>query len=357
MIDPAFWSGRRVLVTGHTGFKGGWLCLWLARMGARVAGYALAPSTDPCLYAGAGVGAAVDGHLADIRDQARLTDVFAGFRPEIVFHLAAQPLVRLSYADPVATYATNVLGTVHLLEAVRRTGGVAALINVTSDKCYENREWMWGYRESDRLGGSDPYSSSKACAELVHRAYAKSFLERAAAGERAVAHATVRAGNVIGGGDWAEDRLVPDAVRAFGAGAPLRIRNPGSVRPWQHVLDPLAGYLLLAQRLAQEGAAWNGAWNFGPDDSQVRRVGEVADALVSRWGAGARWEHDGGTHPAESGLLLLDSARARHVLGWHPRWALDAALDRTVHWYREFRAGADVRALCLRQIEEYVSHA
>lgn len=349
-VDAAFWRGRRVLVTGHTGFKGSWLSLWLQAMGAEVHGLALDPPTEPALYDIAGVAAGMAGDIrCDIRDEAGLRAAVANCRPEIVLHLAAQPLVRLSYAEPVATFATNVMGTVHLLEAVRQAGGVRAVVNVTTDKCYENREWVWGYRETEAMGGHDPYSASKGCAELVTSAWRRSFL---ASGETALASA--RAGNVIGGGDWALDRLVPDILRALAKGEPVAIRNPHSTRPWQHVLEPLSGYLVLAQRLHADGGAVAEGWNFGPAEADARPVGWIVERLVAQWGGDASWRLDGGEHPHEAHYLKLDTSKAASRLGWQPRWNLAQALEQTVAWQRAWLSGADMRQASLDQIAAYL---
>lgn len=348
-VDTAFWQGRRALVTGHTGFKGSWLCLWLQSLGAEVHGLALDPPTTPALYDIAGVAAGMASDTrADIRDGAAVLAAFAACRPEIVLHLAAQPLVRLSYAEPVATYATNVMGTVHVLEAARRAGTVRAIVNVTTDKCYENREWVWGYREDEAMGGHDPYSSSKGCAELVASAWRRSFF---AGGQTALASA--RAGNVIGGGDWALDRLVPDILRALAAGEPVAIRNPAAIRPWQHVLEPLAGYLVLAQRLVGDGAAVAEGWNFGPMEADAQPVQWIVERLVDGWGDGASWRRDGGEHPHEAHYLKLDISKAGARLGWRPRWTLAVALERVLEWQRAWLQGADMRAVCLEQIAGY----
>lgn len=349
VTDREFWSGKRVLVTGHTGFKGSWLALWLKSMGAEVAGFALEPPTDPSLWRLLGLDAEIASHQGDIRDYAALGKVFHTVRPELVFHLAAQSLVHPSYEDPVGTYATNVMGTVHLLEAVRQSSDVRVVVNVTSDKCYENREWIWGYRESDPMGGRDPYSNSKGCAELVAAAYRQSFFDK----EGRVALGSVRAGNVIGGGDWAADRLVPDFVRATQRGCAVEIRNPKATRPWQHVLEPLAGYMLLAERLWSNGGAHVGGWNFGPDDDDAASVEKVISALVSSWGSPASWTGDSGTHPHEAHFLKLDSSKARTLLGWKPRLGLLAALDWTVEWYKGCANGTGARTLCLNQIKRY----
>jgi CDP-glucose 4,6-dehydratase len=349
-VDSAFWRGKRVLLTGHTGFKGGWLSLWLQSLGAELQGYALAPPTTPNLYTEARVADSMASTLADVRDLAALQAVMAAFRPEIVIHMAAQPLVRLSYDDPVGTYATNVMGTVHLLEAVRQTPGVKAVVNVTTDKCYENREWVWGYREDEPMGGYDPYSNSKGCSELVTSAYRRSFFQ---AGGPAVASA--RAGNVIGGGDWAADRLVPDALKAFEREQAVVIRNPHATRPWQHVLEPLWGYLLLAQHLYEQGAACAEAFNFGPHDEDARPVQWIVEHLAERWGRGARWQRDGASHPHEANYLKLDISKARARLGWQPRWRLAQALEHIVTWHQAWLAHDDVRALCLQQIAAYTA--
>jgi CDP-glucose 4,6-dehydratase len=349
-VDSSFWRGRRVLLTGHTGFKGGWLSLWLQQLGAEVQGLALAPPAGPNLFEAARVGDGMASAIGDVRDLAFVAGTMASFRPEIVIHMAAQPLVRLSYEEPVETYATNVMGTVHVLEAVRRTPGVRAVVNVTTDKCYENREWAWGYREDEPMGGHDPYSNSKGCAELVSGAYRRSFFQQGGP-----ALATARAGNVIGGGDWATDRLVPDVLRAFEHGRPAVIRNPHSTRPWQHVLEPLSGYLVLAQRLWSEGAAFAEAWNLGPRDEDARPVRWIVEQLAQQWGGNARWQLDGGEHPHEAHFLKLDISKARARLGWQPRWPLAEALRHVVAWHRAWLAGEDVRALCLRQIDQYTA--
>ena len=340
-MNRSFWRGRRVFVTGHTGFKGSWLTLWLTQLGAVVTGYALAPAGEPNLFAEARAGEGIESILGDVRDLDGLRRALVASEAEVVFHLAAQSLVRESYANPVETYATNVMGTVNLLEAARAAKHVRAVVVVTSDKCYENREWLWPYRENEPFGGRDPYSSSKACQELVAAAYRASFTQNARI-------ATARAGNVIGGGDRAKDRLVPDLVRSFSSGTTAIIRNPAAIRPWQHVLEPLHGYLLLAEALF-ESDAFADAWNFGPHDHDVRPVRWIADALVARWGGGAQWQQDEGVHPHEAVTLKLDSTRARSILRWTPRLSLDAALD----WIVEWHAQTNARAVTLAQIERY----
>jgi len=348
--DAAFWAGRRVFVTGHTGFKGSWLTLWLEHMGAVVTGYALAPDTTPSLYADVHRQPGHHHHVADIRDGAALAAAVARAQPEVVLHLAAQPLVRRSYSAPVETYSTNVMGTVHLLEAVRATPGVRAVVVVTSDKAYENTGQPAGYVETDRLGGHDPYSNSKACTELVAAAYRSSYFDPAGHAGHGVALATVRAGNVIGGGDWAQDRLVPDLMRSFAAGQAAVIRYPHAVRPWQHVLEPLGGYLVLAERLVQDGPAWGEAWNFGPAEGDAQPVSWIADRLAGLWGPGAQWRLEPREQPHEAAWLRLDCTKAAQRLGWQPRWPLDQALQAIAAWYLGYSRGEDARRLCLAQL-------
>jgi CDP-glucose 4,6-dehydratase len=347
-----FYAGKKVLVTGHTGFKGGWLTIWLKLLGAEVVGFALAPETQPNLFDAANVADGITSILGDVRDLAAVQDVFTQHNPEIVIHNAAQALVRRSFRDPVGTYATNVMGTVHVLEAARRTASVRSVVVVTSDKCYENREWARGYKEDDAVGGHDPYSSSKGAAELVTSAYRRSYSD----GSHGTAIATARAGNVIGGGDWAEDRLVPDIVRGISAGNPIVIRRPESVRPWQHVLEPLSGYLLLGQRLSESGPRFADAWNFGPKAVDSITAAEVAERVCSAWGKGElRIEPDPGA-PHEATYLRLDCTKAAQHLGWSSKLSLDQALERTVEWYRAFyeRDSIPPREMTECQIQTYM---
>lgn len=351
LISRSFWSGKRVLVTGHTGFKGSWLALWLQSLGAEVMGYALEPPTDPSLWRLVDIQGQITHQTGDVRDFEALSRFCARAKPDVVFHMAAQPLVQLSYREPIGTYATNVMGTVHLLEAVRSIPSVRVVVVVTSDKCYENRNWMWGYRENEPMGGRDPYSSSKGCAELVTAAYRQSFFANEGA-----AVVSVRAGNVIGGGDWAADRIVPDFVRARTRGASLEVRNPKATRPWQHVLEPLCGYMTLAQRAWEKDPSLIGGWNFGPNDEDAVPVEMLISRLEALW-EGGRWTGDPGAHPHEEHFLKLDSSKARALLGWRPRLGLPVALAWTVEWYKAWSEGADMRALCLSQIGRYETQA
>jgi CDP-glucose 4,6-dehydratase len=348
-VSPDFWAGRRVFLTGHTGFKGSWLLLMLRQLGAQVTGYALPPPTDPSLFDLLGLEEGCRHVIGDVRDLAAVEAALAEAQPEVVLHLAAQPLVRFSYDQPVETYAVNVMGTVHVLDACRRVPSVRSIVAVTTDKCYDNKGWVWGYRENDRLGGADPYSNSKAACELAVDAYRRSFFS--AAGSAGVA--TARAGNVIGGGDFALDRLVPDAMRSFSARAPVPIRNPLAVRPWQHVLEPLAGYLLLAEKLYGAPSYATG-WNFGPQTDESASVGDVADALAAMWGGAASWEQDAADHPHEASTLKLDSTKARLELGWTPRFSLEEALRETQSWYGSFYRRENMREVTERQIRSYL---
>jgi len=345
----SFYSGRRVFLTGHTGFKGSWLSLWLTLLGAKVSGYALDPEQAGAHGKRLDITSLVDHTRGDLRNAEDLHTAIQRAQPEVVFHLGAQALVRYSYEQPVETFDVNVCGSLHLLEAVRRCPSVRSLVYITSDKCYKNREWIWGYRESDELGGSDPYSASKAAAEIVFRSYQDSFFQR----RTGLGAASTRAGNVIGGGDWAVDRIVPDCIRALRAGEPILLRHPSAVRPWQHVLEPLFGYLLLGVRLAEEPEHFCGAWNFGPAVESIRTVRQLAELLVSRWGQGQIVTADETNAPHETTLLALSSEKAIHQLGWRPRWDFSTAVRETAHWYREVEQGVSAREVCLRQIEHF----
>ncbi|MET0307462.1 MAG: CDP-glucose 4,6-dehydratase [Sphingomonas sp.] len=347
-MNAAAWSGRRVLVTGHTGFKGSWLSLWLHALGAEVTGFALPAPTVPSLFETARIDALLTHIEGDVRDMAAVRAAVEAARPEMIFHLAAQPLVRASYDDPVGTYATNVMGTAHVLEAARLVPGVRAVVCVTSDKCYENREWVWPYRETDPMGGHDPYSSSKGCAELVIAAYRRSFFS----GE-GPAIASVRAGNVIGGGDWAADRLIPDLLRAFEAGRAPLIRSPDAVRPWQHVLEALGGYLAIAERLMAGDTRFAEGWNFGPSDDDARPVSWIVERMYAAWGGASEPRVDDGSRPHEAGLLRLDCSKVRSALGWRPALALEQALEWVVAWQRAVAEGGDAREVSLAQIATY----
>ncbi|NTV14435.1 MAG: CDP-glucose 4,6-dehydratase [Desulfobulbaceae bacterium] len=350
VVNQDFWRGKRVLLTGHTGFKGSWLSLWLQAMEAQVHGFALTPPTTPNMFTVANVASGMaSSEVADIRDADRLRQVIETVAPEIVFHLAAQALVRLSYARPAETYAVNIMGTVNLYESVRASNSVKAIVNVTSDKCYENREWTWGYRENEPMGGHDPYSSSKGCAELVTSAYRSSFFDKAG-----VFLASARAGNVIGGGDWATDRLVPDYFRARAAGQILQIRSPMAIRPWQHVLEPLSGYLLLAEKLYSEGAAFAEAWNFGPSDEDARSVRWIIEYL-SKLSPDAKYQFSEISQPHEANCLKLDSSKARNKLAWQPRWHLQKALEKTLEWQQDWLGKEDMKRTTLEQIAEHQS--
>jgi CDP-glucose 4,6-dehydratase len=349
-VNPDFWRGKRIFLTGHTGFKGGWLSLWLQSMGAEVHGYALNPPTETNFFTEATVGKGMASSvIADIREVDKLSQAMRLANPEIVFHLAAQPLVRYSYAQPAETYEVNVMGTVHMLDAVRITPSVKAVVNVTTDKCYENREWVWGYRENEAMGGFDPYSSSKACAELVTSAYRQSFLEPAG-----IALASARAGNVIGGGDWAADRLIPDFLRAMDAGETLKIRSPQSTRPWQHVLEPLSGYLMLAEKLYSNCLGFAEAWNFGPTDDDARPVSWIVERMAEMRGD-VNWQCDETPQPHEASYLKLDSSKAHNQLHWQPRWRLQTALQKTLAWHESWRNIEDMRSITLAQINDYQS--
>jgi len=357
-VNDTFWRGKRVFVTGHTGFKGGWLSMWLMSLGAEVRGYALAPDTEPSLFELAGIGDIVDSRFADVRDGATLAASMVEFSPDIVFHLAAQPLVRLSYKEPASTFETNVMGTINLLEAVRGCSSVSAVVCVTSDKCYLNREWHWGYREHEALGGHDPYSASKACAELAVQAWRLSFLGEGGQDSRNCPVGTGRAGNVIGGGDWSADRLVPDILAHLADERPVTVRNPVAIRPWQHVLEPLSGYLMLAERLADsDGQGWADSWNFGPPDADARTVEGIVATLIDLWPDGGSWNHDGSVHPHEARYLKLDCSKSRDRLGWRPIWSLDQTLADIVEWHRAYLDGQSVRDTSLATINRYLADA
>jgi len=349
-MNPKFWEGKSVFLTGHTGFKGGWLSLWLHKLGAKVTGLSLDPPNESSFFRDAAISQALISDIrGDIRDLNLFSQAMKKSQPDIVIHMAAQPLVRDSYNDPVGTYATNVMGTVHLFEAVRCTSSVKAVLNITTDKCYENNEWVWGYRENESMGGHDPYSSSKGCAELVSSAYRRSFLA-----EERIAVATARAGNVIGGGDWAKDRIVPDAMRAFISKKSLIVRNPNAVRPWQHVLEPLAGYLQLCQQLTENPTHFSEGWNFGPGEGDAQPVKNLADVLVHNWGEGAQWQQNSDSYqPHEANYLKLDCSKAKMHLGWRPQWSLELALEQSVAWYKAWHQREDMFEFSMNQIESY----
>ena len=352
-VDPIFWKGKKVFLTGHTGFKGSWLSFWLSSMGADVTGYALAPNTEPNLFRVLNIQDQIKtSHIADIRDLETLKSAMLDAEPDILIHMAAQPLVRYSYENPVETYATNVMGTVHVLESARQVRSLKATVIVTTDKCYENMERDSGYRENEPMGGYDPYSNSKGCAELATSAYRQSFFSSA---ENQNAVASARAGNVIGGGDWSIDRLIPDAIKAFETNQPLRIRNPSATRPWQHVLEPLSGYLILAQGLYEKGASLASGWNFGPRDADNRSVQAVIDLMISDWNGAARWVKDGTEQPHEANLLKLDCTKAHQQLGWAPKWDLEMAVQKIVEWQQSFIDNANMKDVSLAQIKQYAN--
>jgi CDP-glucose 4,6-dehydratase len=348
-VDSSFWKGKKVYLTGHTGFKGSWLSLWLQNMGALVKGYSLNVNTNPALYTEANVAAGMESEIGDIRNLEQLTESMVSFSPDILIHMAAQPLVRLSYQEPVDTYTTNVIGTVNVLEAARKCSNLKAIVCVTTDKCYENKEWEWGYRENESMGGHDPYSSSKGCAELVISAYRRSFFNS----DNSASLASARAGNVIGGGDWAEDRLIPDILRAFEKSEPVVIRNPLSTRPWQHVLEPLSGYLVLAQELFLNGDNFAEGWNFGPKDEDCKPVSWILDQMVKYWGNNASWSVDKNNNPHEAGFLKLDCSKALNRLKWNPKWNLQLTLKSIVDWHQLYASGGDIKKQCLKEINTY----
>lgn len=352
MIDKQFWNNKKVFITGHTGFKGSWLIMWLHELGARVTGFALAPPTDPSLFESCKLdNLLVKHHIGDIRDLDRLLDAMKQAQPDVVIHMAAQPLVRESYRNPIDTYSINVMGTVNLLEAVRHCPTVKAVLNVTTDKCYDNQEWVWGYRETEPLGGYDPYSSSKACSELVTSSYRNSFFGN----DNVVAIATARAGNVIGGGDWAQDRLVPDCIRSLLENQTITIRNPKSIRPWQHVLEPLSGYLVLLQHLYVDGVKYADAWNFGPNDSDSRSVQWIVENMIRAWESPIEYIVDDGMHPHEAHYLKLDCSKAYYQLGWQPKWNLSQTIKKIVSWTKAHAEGRDMRDYSVMQIKEYMN--
>jgi CDP-glucose 4,6-dehydratase len=348
-VNAAFWKGKRVFITGHTGFKGSWLSLWLQNMGAVVKGYALEPTTNPNLFTKAEVAQNMDSEIGDITDLNHIVKSMKTFNPEILIHMAAQPLVRLSYQVPVLTYSTNVMGTVNVLEAARKCNHLKAIISVTTDKCYENKEWPWGYRENEPLGGHDPYSSSKGCAELVTAAYRKSFFYEPSSAFLASA----RAGNVIGGGDWSDDRLIPDILKAFEKNEPVIVRNPMATRPWQHVLEPLSGYLVLAQHLYEKGSDFAESWNFGPKDEDCKPVSWILDKMLAKWGKGASWELDKNSNPHEAGYLKLDCSKAAMKLNWYPKWNLEETLESIVNWHQHYLSGKNIQEQCLLEIAKF----
>lgn len=353
IVSPDFWRGKKVFLTGHTGFKGSWLSLWLLHLGAEVKGFALVPPTTPALFTEALVAKDMQSDIGDIRERGTIAKSMIAFNPDLLIHMAAQPLVRASYRDPVETYSTNVMGTVHVLEAARQCSNLRAIVNVTTDKCYENREWEWGYRENEPMGGHDPYSNSKGCVELVTAAYRSSFFNQS----HNAALASARAGNVIGGGDWAEDRLIPDILRAFDQNEAVVIRNPHAIRPWQHVLEPLSGYLILAENLWDKGHGFAQGWNFGPRDEDARPVDWILDRMVEMWGPGVNWKLDGEQHPHEARYLKLDISKARMKLHWSPTWDLQTALGKIVAWHKDWSAGGDTPASCLDEIKTYMADA
>jgi CDP-glucose 4,6-dehydratase len=350
-VDGAFWNGKKVFLTGHTGFKGAWISLWLQSMGAIVKGYSLVPNTTPNIFTEAAVSKDMESEIGDIRDLDKISNSMAVFNPDILIHMAAQPLVRLSYLEPVDTYTTNVIGTVNVFEAARKCKNLKAIVSVTTDKCYENNEWDWGYRENEPMGGHDPYSSSKGCAELVTSAYRRSFFNT----KDSASLASARAGNVIGGGDWAGDRLIPDILRAFEKAEAVVIRNPLSTRPWQHVLEPLSGYLVLAQELYLNGDAFAEAWNFGPKDEDCKPVNWILDKMAAKWGKGASWNLDIDNNPHEAGFLKLDCSKAANRLKWQPKWSLEETLNKIINWHQLYLNNGDVKEECLKEIKNYTN--
>jgi len=354
VVNKLFWKDKNVVITGHTGFKGSWLSLWLQEMGANVIGVSLDPPTNPSIYEQARVGEHMQSLRADVRDLDNIKKIFKEYKPEVIFHLAAQPLVRYSYHEPVETYQTNVMGTLNILEAIRSIDSVRSAVMITTDKCYENREWDWGYRENEPMGGHDPYSSSKGCAELLISSYRDSYFPVTGHSKHKTAIASVRAGNVIGGGDWAEDRLIPDIIRSVLSKDLVHIRNPNSIRPWQHVLEPLGGYLVLAEKLFVSGEEYAEAWNFGPKEEDAKSVQWIVDKMIKLWGSDASWVVDDGEHPHEANYLKLDCSKAHAKLGWWPKWSLEDALEKIVEWHKEEKKGSDMKLFSLNQIENYM---
>ena len=348
MIDQGFWQGKRVFLTGHTGFKGSWLSLWLVSLGANVKGYALAPPTSPSLFNEAKVDSIIDSQIGDIRDQDALQASMTVFSPDILIHMAAQPLVRYSYDNPIETYEVNVIGTAKVLEVARSCPDLKAIVNITTDKCYENDDRSKGYMENDPMGGYDPYSSSKGCAELVTSSYRRSFLQ-----EQGIGLASVRAGNVIGGGDWADDRLIPDILRSFERKEPVVVRNPKATRPWQHVLEPLSGYLILAQKLYKNQIKYAEGWNFGPNDDDAKPVDWILDKMIAKW-PNSSWEFDDNSNPHEAGFLKLDISKAKLQLGWQPVWGLSNTLERIIAWHKAWLSQEDMQTASFKEIEEYM---
>jgi len=347
-VNSKFWKGKKVFLTGHSGFKGSWLSIWLQAMGAEIKGFSLAPHTSPSLFIEANVAEHMESFVGDIRNKELVFDSMKKFNPDIVIHMAAQPLVRTSYREPIDTYHTNIMGTLHVLEAARYCNNLRALINVTTDKCYANNEWEWGYRENEPMGGFDPYSSSKACSELVTSAYRSSFFQKSG-----ISVATARAGNVIGGGDWSEDRLIPDIFSAFKNKQPVIIRNPKAIRPWQHVLEPLSGYLVLAEKLYTDGKFFAEAWNFGPNDQDVQTVQWIVEKMTADWNLKENWIIDNIEQPHEANYLKLDISKARNKLGWEPSWHLPIAIEKIIKWHKSWLSGINAQALCLEQIKEF----